>query len=79
MDNSARRPLYWESTYEIVLRLMEIYPTLDLDTLGLKQLLDMVLALPEFADDPRLANDALLNEILREWFEELNQISGGNF
>jgi FeS assembly protein IscX len=30
----------------------------------------MVLALPRFADDPRLANETLLNEILREWFEE---------
>lgn len=70
MSDNQRRPLYWESTYEIVLHLMELYPNIDLDSLGTKQLLDMVLGLPQFADDPRLANEALLNEILREWFEE---------
>lgn len=70
MSQTQRRPLYWESTYEIVLQLMEFYPNIDLDSLGTKQLLDMVLGLPQFADDPRLANEALLNEILREWYEE---------
>jgi FeS assembly protein IscX len=70
MRGESRRPLDWEATYEIVLRLMELYPTLDLDTLGLQQLLDMILGLPEFVDDPRLANESLLNEVLREWIEE---------
>ena len=70
MDDSARRPLYWESTYEIVLRLMALYPKIDLDSVGLTQLQDMVFALPEFVDDPRLANEHLLTEILREWYEE---------
>jgi FeS assembly protein IscX len=50
--------------------LMELYPTLDLETLGLQQLLDMILNLPEFVDDPRLASDSLLNEILIDWLEE---------
>lgn len=70
MMNPARRPLYWESTYEIVLRLMETHPDQDIEALGTAQVLEMVLALPEFVDDPRLANEALLNEILREWYEE---------
>ena len=70
MDDQSRNPLYWESTYEIVLRLMELYPEQNLEALGTGQLLQMVLNLPEFADDPRLANERLLNEILREWYEE---------
>ena len=70
MDNKAQRPLYWDSTYEIVLRLMSIYPDIDLDSLGIQQLLKMVLALPEFADDVRLVNHGILNEILGEWYEE---------
>jgi FeS assembly protein IscX len=70
MNENRRRPLYWESTYEIVLHLMELYPNIDLDSLGTKQLLDMVLGLEQFADDVRLANEQLLNEILREWYEE---------
>jgi FeS assembly protein IscX len=70
MDDKARHPLYWESTYEIVLRLMALYPDIDLDSLGLRQLQDMILALPEFADDVRLVNTGILNEILTEWCEE---------
>ncbi len=62
--------LYWDSTYEIVLNLMRLYPTLDLDTIGTSQLLAMILALPNFADEPQLANEALLVEILRFWYEE---------
>lgn len=63
-------PLYWDSTYEIVLNLMELYPDADLDALGLQQLYTWVIALPGFADDPALAHDDLLIEILREWYEE---------
>ncbi|TVR19067.1 MAG: Fe-S assembly protein IscX [Anaerolineaceae bacterium] len=68
--NSQTTPLYWESTYEIVLALMEVYPQIDLDKVGLGQLCDWVVALPGFADDPRLANDHILTDILREWYEE---------
>lgn len=70
MDDKAHQPLYWESTYEIVLRLMALYPDIDLNSLGIQQLLEMVLDLPEFADDVRLVNNGILNEILREWCEE---------
>ena len=65
------RKLHWDATYEIVLRLKELYPEANLDTLGLQQLYDWILALPEFGDDPLLANDAILTDILREWLEEI--------
>jgi FeS assembly protein IscX len=64
--------LYWDSTYEIVLNLMEVYPDIDIDGIGLEQLYGYVVNLPNFADDPELANDGILNEILREWYEEVN-------
>jgi FeS assembly protein IscX len=64
--------LYWESTYEIVLALMEQYPSLDIDAVGLDELNEYIVTLPNFADDPRLANEAILSEILREWYEEVN-------
>lgn len=64
--------LYWESTYEIVLALMEQYPDLDMDAVGLNELNEYIVALPNFADDPRLANEGILSEILREWYEEVN-------
>ncbi len=66
------KPLYWDATYEIVLSLIEHHPDADLDSLGLQQLLEWILSLPGFADDPILVHDGLLNEILREWYEEIN-------
>lgn len=64
--------LYWEASYEIVLSLIERYPDTDLDSIGLEQLYQYIVNLPDFADDPGLANDGILNEILREWYEEVN-------
>ncbi len=66
--------LYWESSYEIVLALVERYPDADLETVGLDQLCRWIVNLPEFADDPALANDGILNDILREWYEEVSSL-----
>ena len=62
--------LYWESSYEIVLSLMETFPELDVETVGVEQLYQMVIALPDFADDPQMVNDEILEQLLREWYEE---------
>ena len=62
--------LYWDSAYEIVLALMEAHPCADLDEMGLEELNQRIRALPGFADDPALVNDAILREILRDWYEE---------
>jgi FeS assembly protein IscX len=64
--------LYWESAYEIVLSLQTTYPDVDIETVGLDQLYQWIIALPNFADDPQLVNTGILNEILREWYEEVN-------
>ncbi|MBL1134214.1 MAG: Fe-S assembly protein IscX [Chloroflexi bacterium] len=66
----SREPLYWEATYAIAMRLMEDYARVDPTALGTQQLLEMVLNLPDFADEPILANEELLVEILRVWYEE---------
>ena len=63
-------PLYWESSYAIVLHLMEAYPDVELESLGLQQLNTMIVGLPNFADDPDLVNDGILKDVLREWYEE---------
>lgn len=62
--------LYWDSTYEIVLNLMRNYPVIDLNAISTSHLLEMILALPNFVDEPQLANEDLLVEILRFWYEE---------
>jgi len=69
--NSDATPLYWDATYAIVLRLMETYPNADIESVGREQLCQWVLALPDFADDPVLVNNGILNDILRTWYEEI--------
>ncbi len=69
-DDDWPKPLYWEASYEIVLALLERHPDADLDSVGLQQLFEWIIALPGWADDPALANDGLLTAILREWYEE---------
>ena len=63
--------LYWDSAYEIVLALMEAYPDVELEDLGLDELSERIINLPDFADDPAFVNDAILKEILRDWYEEI--------
>jgi FeS assembly protein IscX len=63
--------LYWDSSYEIVLTLMETYPDADLESLTLGELNQRIVNLPGFADDPAWANDAILKAILRDWYEEI--------
>lgn len=72
-DNEIN-PLTWESSYEIVLQLMEQHPNADVNEIGLDQLMNWIVALPDFADDPALANEGILQDILREWYEEQNPL-----
>ncbi len=62
--------LTWDATYEIALALAEAHPDADLETVGTEQLYEWVIALPDFGDEPALANEAILTAILREWYEE---------
>ena len=64
--------LYWDSSYEIVLALIEAYPNVELECLTLNELNQRIINLPGFADDPALTNDAILKAILRDWYEELD-------
>jgi FeS assembly protein IscX len=66
------KPLYWDASYEIVLTLMEHYPEVIIDEVSLNDLKSFIVSLPNFVDDPMLANDVLLQDILREWYEESN-------
>ena len=67
---SEAEALYWEPTYEIVLALMQAHPDIDIEEVGMQQLMQLIVALPNFADDPSIASDDLLRDILREWYEE---------
>jgi FeS assembly protein IscX len=62
--------LTWDATFEIALALMEAHPDADLESVGTEQLYQWVVALPDFGDEPALANEAILTAILRDWYEE---------
>lgn len=69
-DRSDFDRLYWDSSYAVARALIDAHPGVLPDAVGLDQLRHWVIALPGFADDPTQANEHLLNEILREWYEE---------
>ncbi len=62
--------LHWNSSFSVVRRLIAAHPGVDLRVVTLKMLCNWVIALPDFADDPQLVNDELLQAICQEWYEE---------
>lgn len=63
----------WDDSYAIAQALSQSNPEIDLEEVSLMMIYDWTLDLPGFADDPELANDAILAAIFREWFEEVAQ------
>jgi FeS assembly protein IscX len=63
-------PFSWDATYAIAKELMRRHPKCELSEVSLNQIYLWTIALPEFDDDPDLANEAILTEIYRMWYEE---------
>ena len=66
--------LTWDDSYAIARALTMKHPAQPLEKVSLGVILDWTLALPNFHDDPTLANDAILMAIFQEWFEEANPV-----
>lgn len=66
--------LNWEAAYGIALALIEAYPDANIEDIGYEQLFNMITGLPEFNDDPDMVNDGVLDDILREWYEETHNL-----
>lgn len=62
--------LYWDSTYAIVVSLIDRYPDLRPDVIGLEELITLVESLPGFQDDVALVTEQFLLDILTVWYEE---------
>ena len=62
--------LNWETTYAIAMELKRQHKGANIEEVTLKQIYDWTLQLPEFDDDPSLANDEILYAIFQDWFEE---------
>lgn len=67
-------PLHWDTVFEIASALQRQNPQVDFETVSLENILDWTLALPNFEDEPELANDEILLAIYQEWYEEQNPL-----
>ena len=72
MSNFDGPVLYWDSAYAIAISLIEQFPSINPEYVGLQELANLVEQLPGFVDDPELANERLLLDIMVCWYEELN-------
>jgi len=62
--------LSWEATYAIALELRRQHKDVNIEDVTIQQIYDWTLQLPDFEDDPSLANDDILYAIYQDWFEE---------
>jgi FeS assembly protein IscX len=63
--------LNWEATYAVALALMASHPEVILENVSIRMIYEWTLALPNFQDDPALANDDILLAIYQDWYEEI--------
>ena len=73
-DAGMEETLSWDDSYAIARALIRAHPGANLEEVSLRMIYDWTLALPEFRDDPELANDPILSSIYQEWFEEVNPV-----
>lgn len=66
--------LTWDAAYEMALALRDAHPDADLEQVSTRLIFEWAVALPEFADDPAMVNEAMLVAILQEWYEETNGV-----
>jgi len=66
--------LTWDDSYAIALLLIERHPQARLEDISLGMIYRWTTGLPEFGDDPGLANDAILAAIYQAWYEEVNPL-----
>lgn len=70
----AETTLRWDDAYAIAQALSKKHPDVSLEKVSLLMVFDWTITLPEFQDDPELANDDILSAIFQEWYEEVHKI-----
>jgi len=63
--------LYWEDDYAIALALKHAHPAVDPLDIDWALLHQWIIDLPDFADDRSVVAQYLLENIQREWYEEV--------
>jgi len=71
-NSTAMDKFYWDDPFPIALALIEQHPNVDLTTVDWDTLHKWVTSLPQFADDKSIASVYLLEDILKEWYEEIS-------
>lgn len=63
--------LFWDDDYALALLLKRRHPAIDPLDVDWPTLHQWIIELPEFADDPSVTAIYLLENIQREWYEEV--------
>lgn len=64
-------PLKWTDSRDIAIALAEAHPEVDPRTVRFTDLMQWVLALPDFDDDPRHCGEKVLEAIQLAWMDEV--------
>jgi FeS assembly protein IscX len=70
-DGAHEMDLYWDDDYAIAVALKRVHPTVDPLDLDWATLHQWIVELPGFADDRSVTAQYLLENIQREWYEEV--------
>jgi FeS assembly protein IscX len=60
----------WTDTHEIAIALVDTHPGVDPKSVRFTDLYKWVMALPEFADDPKRCGEKILEAIQLAWIDE---------
>lgn len=74
LPNQFFESISWDDSFAIAQKLKHFHPNIKLEDVSLGMIYRWTLEIPEFVDDPRLANEEILRAIYQEWFEEVNPI-----
>ncbi|MDX9715834.1 MAG: Fe-S cluster assembly protein IscX [Thauera sp.] len=61
----------WTEVQEIGIQLADAHPEVDPTKLNFVDLMNWVMALPEFDDDPRRCGERILESIQQAWIDEV--------
>ena len=61
----------WTDINDIAIELAETYPTADPEKVNFVDLMNWVIALPGFEDDPKHCGEKILEAIQQAWIEEM--------
>lgn len=64
--------LKWTDTQEIAIELAERHPEVNPETVRFTDLMEWVLALDDFDDDPKHCGERILEAIQMTWIEEVD-------